>query len=41
LNIEGAPSEVEVFEDLMGGDVAICCEAMLELGVVLFVKGVA
>jgi hypothetical protein len=31
---------IEVFKDLMGGDVTIRCEAMLELGVILFVKGV-
>ncbi len=32
---------IEVFEDLMGGDIKICHETMLELGVVLFVEGIA
>jgi hypothetical protein len=41
LNIKGAPSVVEVFEDLIWGDVLIHCEGMLELRVVLFVEGVA
>jgi hypothetical protein len=30
LDVEGAASVVEVFEDLMGGDVMIHREAMLE-----------
>jgi hypothetical protein len=40
LDVEGAPSVIEVFEDLMGGDVMIRRKAMLELGVVLFVEGI-
>jgi hypothetical protein len=40
LDIEGAPLVVKVFKDLMGGDVMIRREAMLELGVVLFIDGI-
>jgi hypothetical protein len=41
LHVKGASAVVEVLKDLMWGDVLVCQEAMLELGVVLFNEGVA
>jgi hypothetical protein len=41
LDIKGSPPIVEVFKDLKWCDVTISREVMLELAVILFVKGVA
>jgi hypothetical protein len=40
FDLKGAPVVVHMFQDLEGGDVVVCCEAMLQLGIVLLVKGV-
>ena len=40
LCVEGAPAIVEVLKDLVGGDVAVRCYPMVELGIILFVKGI-
>ena len=41
LDVEWAPTIVEMLQDLEGGDVSIRGEPVLELRVVLFVKGIA
>jgi hypothetical protein len=40
FDVKGAPAIVQVFQDLEGGDLVICRKAMLQLGIILFVKGV-
>jgi hypothetical protein len=40
LDVERAPTIVEMLQDLKGGDVSIRCESVLELCVVLFVEGI-
>ncbi len=40
FDVKGAPVVVQIFQDLEGSDIAVHHEAMLQLGVVLFVKGV-
>ena len=40
MDVKGAPGCRQVFEDLVGGDIAIGRMVMLELGVVLLVKGI-
>ncbi len=40
FDIKGAPAVVQMFQDLEGGDVVVCREAMLQQGIVLFVEGV-
>ncbi len=41
LYIERAPAVVQVLKNLVGGDVKICCQAMAELRIILFVEGIA
>ena len=41
LDVERAPTIVEMLQDLEGGDVSIRGEPVLELRVVLFVEGIA
>ena len=41
LDIKWTPAVVEMFEDLEGGDVSVRGEPVLELRVILFVKGIA
>ena len=41
LDVEWAPTIVEMLQDLEGGDVSIRGEPVLELRVVLFIKGIA
>ena len=41
LGVEWAPTIVEMLQDLEGGDVSIRGEPVLELRVVLFIKGIA
>jgi hypothetical protein len=40
LHVMGAPMVSEVLKGLIGGDVVVCHEAILELGVILFVEGI-
>jgi hypothetical protein len=40
FNVKGAPAVIQMFQDLEVGDVAVCREAMLQLGIILFVEGV-
>ncbi len=40
FDIKGAPAVVQMFQDLEGGDVLVCHEATLQLGMILFVKGI-
>ncbi len=40
LDVEGTPGFVQMLQDLKWSDVAICHEAMFELGIILFVKNV-
>jgi hypothetical protein len=40
FNVEGAPALIQMFQDLEGSDVVVLPEAILQLGIVLFVKGV-
>ncbi len=40
LDVKGAPAVVQMFQNLEGSDVAVRHEAMLQLGIVLFVKAV-
>jgi hypothetical protein len=35
FDIKGAPAVIQMFQDLKGSDVAVCREAMLQLGIVL------
>ncbi len=41
LYVKETPAVVEMLEDLEGGDVMVRCEAMLELGIILFVQVIA
>ncbi len=40
FDISGATTVVKMFQDLDVGDIAVRHEAMLQLGIVLFVKGI-
>ena len=40
FDVKGSPAVIQMFQDLEGSDIAVHHEAMLQLGVVLFVKGV-
>jgi hypothetical protein len=40
FDIKGAPVVVQMIQDLEGGDIAVCCEEMFQLGITMFVKGI-
>jgi hypothetical protein len=40
FDIKGAPAIIQMFQDLEGSDIPVHLEAMLQLGIVLFVEGV-